>query len=131
MKMQSACGAAVLMMFALPAWSQEHTKDSLDTVKKALAAKKAVLVDVREKAEWDNGHLADAKLLPLSGLKENPSAKEVKEILPKDKPIYLHCASGKRCLVAAEILRKQGYDVRALKAGYQELVKGGFPKADK
>ena len=45
--------------------AQEHTKDSLDTVKKALAAKKAVLLDVREKSEWDAGHLKDARLLPL------------------------------------------------------------------
>ena len=44
----------------------EHTKDSLETVKKNQEAKKAILVDVREKKEWDDGHLRDAVLLPLS-----------------------------------------------------------------
>jgi phage shock protein E len=109
---------------AAVALGQEHTKDSLETVKKALAAKKAVLVDVREKPEWDRGHLRDATLVPLSGLKD-----ETKVILPKDKAIYLHCASGVRCVQAAEILRKQGYDARPLKAGYKDLLKEGFPKA--
>ncbi|MEX0702337.1 MAG: hypothetical protein WD069_09600 [Planctomycetales bacterium] len=33
----------------------EHTSDSLATVKANVAAKKSVLVDVREKGEWDRG----------------------------------------------------------------------------
>ena len=44
--------------------AQEHTKDSLEQVKKALADKKAVLIDVREKTEWDKGH-PKTLLLPL------------------------------------------------------------------
>jgi len=110
--------------------AQEHTKDSLDTVKKALAAKKAVLFDVREKTEWDKGHLKDAKLLPLSALKGDTLPKELQALLPKDKVVYLHCAAGGRCLTAGEILKKAGYDVRPLKDGYQSLLKNGFPKAE-
>src|SRR5207237_2532305 len=108
-------------------FSQDHTKDFLDTVKKKLADKKAVLIDVREKVEWDRGHLKDAKLLPLSILKEDS---KLPKDLPKDKAIYLHCGSGVRCVQAAEILKKQGYDVRPLKAGYAALVKEGFAKAE-
>ena len=110
--------------------AQEHTKDSLADVKKALVDKKAVLIDVREKTEWDAGHLKDAKLLPLSLLKEKELPKDLAELLPKDKIAYLHCAAGKRCLVAAEILKKAGYEVRALKEGYGSLLKEGFSKAD-
>mgnify|MGYP002784844785 CR=1 FL=1 len=109
--------------------AQEHTKDSLDTVKKALAAKKAVLLDVREKSEWDAGHLKDARLLPLSELQDG-LPKNLASILGKDKAVYLHCGSGKRVLKAAEILRKEGYDVRPLKDGYSSLLKSGFPKAE-
>ena len=116
----------LLIGFALVASAQDHTKDSLDMVKKALAAKKAVLVDVREKQEWDKGHLRNASLLPLSTLKDESKAASV---LPKDKAIYLHCASGVRCVKAAEILRKEGYDVRPLKDGFKDLLKEGFPKA--
>jgi phage shock protein E len=112
----------------LIASAQEHTKDSLDTVKKAIAEKKAVLIDVREKSEWDAGHLKDARLLPLSTLKEG-TPKGLDTILPKDKVVYLHCGSGKRVLTATEILKKQGYEVRPLKEGYSSLLKSGFPKA--
>lgn len=111
--------------------AQEHTKDSLEQVKKALADKKAVLIDVREKAEWDKGNLKDAKLVPLSVLKADTLPTDLAKLLPKDKIVYAHCAAGGRCLTAAEILRKAGYDVRPLKDGYGNLVKQGFPKAEK
>ena len=120
-------GMALIGSFAV---AQEHTKDSLDTVKKALADKKAVLIDVREKSEWDAGHLKDARLLSLSSLKEETLPKDLAKLLPKDKVAYLHCAAGGRCLKAAELLRKAGYDVRPLKAGYKDLLKDGFPKAE-
>jgi phage shock protein E len=109
----------------------EHTKDSLETVKKAVADNKAVLLDVREKAEWDQGHLRDAKFLALSALRRGVKAEELARLLPKDKVIYCHCASGRRCLQAADILKKSGYDVRPLKAGYDELVESGFAPAAK
>ena len=51
-------------------------------------------------------------------------------MLPKDQIIYLHCASGKRCVTAAAVLQKLGYDARPLKEGFKDLVKAGFPKAD-
>ncbi len=34
-----------------------HTTDSLETVKSRLEAKEAVLLDVRETSEWNEGHL--------------------------------------------------------------------------
>ena len=111
-------------------YAAEHTKDSPETVKKALAEKKAILVDVREQAEWNEGHLQGALLLPLSKLDENDIKNLVKD-LPKDKPIYAHCKAGGRCLRAAEILQKLGYDVRPLKQGYQELLEAGLPKDGK
>lgn len=107
----------------------EHTKDSLDTVKKAVTDGKAVLIDVREKSEWDDGHLKDAKLLPLSTLKAGAKAEDLARVVPKDKVVYLHCGSGVRCLKAADELKKLGYDVRPLKDGYKDLLKAGFEKA--
>jgi rhodanese-related sulfurtransferase len=115
---------------AIPGLAAEHTKDSLDAVKKAVADDKAVLLDVREKAEWDDGHLRDAKFLALSALR-GAKADDLARTLPKDKVIYCHCASGRRCLQAADILKKNGYDVRPLKSGYADLRKSGFPDAPK
>jgi rhodanese-related sulfurtransferase len=107
----------------------EHTKDELDAVKNAVRQKKAVLVDVREKAEWKAGHIEGAVCLPLSELRAGIDPRELARILPKDKIVYAHCASGRRCLLAADILKGQGYDVRALKPGYKALVLKGFVKA--
>lgn len=59
-----------------------------------------MLVDLRERAEWDAGHLKVAKLLPLSGLEE---------------------------MKAEELARK--YDVRPLEPGCKDLLKAGFERA--
>lgn len=55
-------------------------------MKKAIADGKAVLIDVREKDEWDDGHLKDAKLLPLTSLKGGANADDVSKVAPKDNP---------------------------------------------
>jgi rhodanese-related sulfurtransferase len=126
--------AAVVFLVAA---SQEidHTKDSLDAVKAALAKKDAVLVDVREKGEWDQGHLAGAVFLPLSWLKAESKgdqlAEHAAERLPANKVLYLHCRSGGRVIPAAGILKKAGYDVRPLKQGFDDLKDAGFPVAEK
>ena len=111
--------------------AEEHTKDTTDQVKKAIEDKKAVLIDVREQKEWDAGHLKEAGLLPLSKLNSGATKEELEKAIPKGTIVYLHCKAGGRCLSAAEILKKQGYDARPLKDGYEDLLKAGFPKAEK
>lgn len=110
------------------AFAAEHTKDSLAVVKQKLADKSAVLVDVREQAEWDAGHLDAAILLPLSGLQKGADSSQK---LKKGQIVYTHCKAGIRSVTAGEILSKQGYDVRPLKAGYQDLLNAGFAPAKK
>lgn len=107
----------------------DHTKDSLQTVKQGVAAQKAVLVDVRENDEWKDGHIKGARHLPLSQLNKGLSKEQLKQVLPEGKVIYLYCASGGRCLKAADLLKKQGLDVRALKPGYEALLRAGFENA--
>jgi len=121
---------AVVALALAPAYglAAEHTKDSLATVKKNVDDGKAVLVDVREKKEWDAGHVEGAVLLPLSELQKNA---ELGAKLPKDKIIYTHCMVGKRCVTAGNILEKMGYEVRPIQPGYKELIRAGFPDAKK
>jgi phage shock protein E len=121
--------AVVACMVARPTVAADHTTDSLDAVKKAMADGKAVLVDVREDSEWADGHLKDARHMALSDLKAGVPADKLKETVPAGKVVYLHCASGRRCLAAADLLKKQGYDARPLKDGYEALLKAGFEKA--
>jgi phage shock protein E len=121
----------VLIGLATIMSAQQHTTDSLETVKKRLEEKKAVLVDVREQVEWDTAHLRDAKLLPLSTIRNKDKPADFTKDLPKDQIIYLHCAAGKRCVTAAAVLQKLGYDARPLKDGFKDLLKAGFAPAEK
>jgi len=126
------CARAVLLALAIGAAgglavAAEHTQDSLAAVQQAVADQKAVLVDVRETDEWNEGHLSGARSLPLSVLEKGVKPESLGNLLPKNKIIYLHCLSGGRCIKAAEILKPLGYDVRPLKPGYQALVEAGFP----
>lgn len=104
-----------------------HTFDSLQTIREEMQKGTAVLVDVREQGEWDAGHLKAAQFSPLSKMQEQELKGTVDSLsLPKDQIIYTHCRSGRRSVTAAELLKKQGYDARALKAGFVDLLKAGY-----
>ncbi len=134
MKTHHWLSIVLTLWLATTARAAEHTEDSLDTVKKNLTEKKAVLIDVREGAEWKRGHLQAAQLVPLSDLRKMTSDAAVRQKLeknlPKDRIIYCHCASGVRVLSAGDILGKLGYDIRPLKDGFNNLRKAGFPVAE-
>ena len=124
----TCCARAVMLTMVLGsaagvAVAAEHTKDSLEAVQQAVADQKAVLVDVREPEEWNEGHLSGARSLPLSALEKGVKPDALANLLPKTKIIYVHCLSGGRSLTAADIR----YDVRPLKPGYKALVAAGFP----
>lgn len=119
----------VALFFSGVAQAAEPTRDSLQTVKQNISAGKAVLLDVRELDEWNDGHLAAAGLLPLSRIERGVTAEQLAKIAPGEKIIYLHCAFGSRCLSAADLLKKTGRDVRPLKQGYDELRQSGFRAA--
>ena len=105
-----------------PALSEEP----LPSVAKLVDANKAVIVDVRSEREWSSGHLAKAVWIPVDRIR---SGKADLSALPKDKPVYLHCAVGGRARTAASVLKEKGYDARPLDAGPAELVKAGFAPA--
>lgn len=117
----------VLLGFGISSFAADHTKDSLDTVKKNLDEKKAVIVDVREEDEWDEGHLKQAIHLPLSKIEKGLSAEELNKLFPKKTIVYTHCAAGVRSAKAAKLLNEKLPDIRALKPGYGALKKAGFP----
>lgn len=79
-----------------------------------------ILIDVREKEEWDQGHIAEAQLWPLSKIMQG--------LLPDLKPeaeIILHCQKGKRSLQAAQIFKDHGFtNVTSLCGGYTAWVTG-------
>ena len=110
-------------------FSSNHTTDSLDTVKERLTSKEAVLIDVRELKEWNEGHLEVSKLVPLSDIRDPQKRINATKDLSKEKTIYCHCRSGKRVFIATHYLTEEGYDIRPLKAGYKDLLSDGFEGA--
>ena len=132
LRIRLALGASLcLCALIIPTWCRaaDHTPDTPAQVKQAVAEKKAILLDVREQREWNRGHLAAAVFLPLSELQGKVDAKQLAAKLPQGTVIYTHCASGRRCLVAGDILQKLGYEVRCLKPGYTDLLEAGFEPA--
>ncbi|HAY80898.1 MAG TPA: rhodanese-like domain-containing protein [Planctomycetaceae bacterium] len=123
--LRTITAATLLLLVTLSASAAEHTKDTLEQVKKRLADKTAVLIDVREQREWNAGHLKNASLVPLSKIRKGTNPK----VTSKDVIIYCHCRSGGRVIPAADILQKRGFDVRPLKAGFEDLLKAGFKPA--
>ena len=64
-----------------------------------------LIIDVREQNEYDQAHIENSVLVPLSTV----SAEKINEVNPQNKTILIHCHSGKRSKVAANIILTQGY----------------------
>ena len=70
----------------------------------ALVKQGAVIIDVRTKAEYQQGHIKGSQNIPLNNLSNHYSK------LKKDKPIITCCASGMRSAQAKSILKSNGYN---------------------
>jgi hydroxyacylglutathione hydrolase len=76
------------------------------------SAEGAVMVDVRERSEWDAGHVPSAIHIPYENLRERAHE------LPVDRPIVLYCASGIRSSLASSVLESGGRAVANLRGGF-------------
>jgi rhodanese-related sulfurtransferase len=116
--------AAVLPFKALAADVAKITPQEAD---KLVADGKAVLVDVREPAEWQETGVAEkAVLLPKSDF--DGAQKLWKEFLAHngDKEVILYCRSGKRAGVIGETLAAKGIKV-ANAGGFSDWRGAGLP----
>jgi rhodanese-related sulfurtransferase len=66
----------------------------------------AVVIDVRESGEWNNGHIAGARHIPMPVLQE----KIIELEKFKKRPLIICCAAGNRSSAAANTLRKAGFE---------------------
>jgi phage shock protein E len=108
---------ASAVLFAATVLAQSDS--GLNEVKDKVAKGQARLIDVREEAEWKEGHLRNATLVPLTQIAKGLDANTLKDL--KAKPVYVHCKAGIRAQKAAALLKAAGVDVTALKATYDEL----------
>lgn len=104
----------------------QFTKDTLEVVKQNVLKNNAVLVDVRSEQEWKRGHIEGSIFLPVTSLQKGGDAKVLAKTLPPKKILYTFCVVGVRARTAAIALEKHGYSVRALRPGYDDLLKAGF-----
>ena len=82
----------------------------------------AFVLDVRNMAEYEEGHIAGAHNLPVDELRFRLDE------VPRGVRIHLHCRSGFRAHLGLRILKENGYDdVVNVTGGYMAvLAEGGF-----
>jgi DMSO/TMAO reductase YedYZ molybdopterin-dependent catalytic subunit/rhodanese-related sulfurtransferase len=87
----------------------------------ALVDAGALLLDVREPGEWQDGHVAQAWLLPMGQVARHRGD------LPADRRIVVVCRSGGRSAAVAEALRVWGFDAVNLSGGMTAWTVAGLP----
>ena len=86
----------------------------------------AVLIDVREDAEWADGHAAEARHLGRGVLE-----RDIEKMLPDaSRELILYCGGGYRSALACDVAQRMGYkNVASLIGGYKAMLAAGWPMA--
>ncbi len=94
---------------ALDSLLQKENKESIPyiTVAELVQKENIVLLDSREKIEYETSHIKNAVCVGYDKFK----LKKIKKLLPKDKtkPIVVYCSLGIRSEDVAEKLKEAGY----------------------
>jgi rhodanese-related sulfurtransferase len=97
-------------------------------------AAKAVLIDVREPAEYEAGHLATAINIPRGVLEfqvdAHPAVANVTEpaLAHRQRPVVVYCRTGGRAALTADSLQRIGFsDVRSIAGGIEAWIAAGLP----
>ena len=81
-----------------------QTKDINSGVRSFLSTEGSVLLDVRTREEYSEGHIEGSKNIPLQSIEQVEST-----IKDKSTPLFVHCRSGARSAQATSILKRMGY----------------------
>lgn len=101
---------------------QRTPQISAEDLAGSVAAGTANVLDVRSRAEWDAGHIPNARHIPLGELTSRL------DTLSPDRPVIVQCQGGARSAIAASILQARGFkDVTNLPGGFNEWRSGGHP----
>lgn len=81
---------------------------------------KLLVLDVRKETEFAEGHISGAVNIPLDKLTDPGSMSAIED----NDNIYLHCAAGYRSVIAASLLKRQGFhNLRNVLGGWKEISK--------
>ena len=79
-----------------------------------------IVLDVRKPAEFAEGHVKSALNIPLAEMADIAQI----ALWEEDQNIYLHCGGGYRSVIAASLLKRQGYhNLRNVLGGWEEIKK--------
>jgi rhodanese-related sulfurtransferase len=100
------------------------TEISATEAAEKLKSGEAMIVDVREKDEWDEEHIPNATHLSRGMIEL-----EIEEKVPdRNAVIICHCGGGGRSALAAESLQKMGYkNVHSMGGGFKAWKTAGLP----
>src|SRR5205823_4635092 len=90
----------------------------------ALIDEGSILVDVRERDEWEQGRIPGAVHIPRGYLESR-----IEQAVPdRSQPVVLYCAAGNRSAFAAKTLADLGYERPvSLAGGYTDWQRNGLP----
>lgn len=81
----------------------------------AVKSNQKVLIDVRTREEYDDGHIPHAGNIDFYG----DDFKSKMDYIDRNKPLYIYCKSGHRSSMASQMLKGMGFkNVVELKGGY-------------
>lgn len=76
------------------------------------------VIDVRKPAEFEAGHVKGAANVPLDTFSDTVTLASVNE----DNNLYIHCAGGYRSVIAASLLKRQGFhNLRNVVGGWGKI----------
>lgn len=79
------------------------------------------IIDVREKTDYDSGHLHGALNVPITKLETTLSDVQA------DRPVVLMCAEGYRSSTAASMLARKGFlKIHSVAGGMSAWIAAGF-----
>lgn len=79
---------------------------------------KMLVLDVRKPEEYQKGHISHAVNLPLNNLTDTGTISTIDD----EDNVYIHCAGGYRSVIAASLIKRQGFhNIRNVKGGWNKL----------
>jgi rhodanese-related sulfurtransferase len=77
-----------------------------------------VVLDVRKPAEFADGHVKDARNIPLDELIDPAAMAQIED----EQNVYVHCAGGYRSVIAVSLLKRQGiHNLRNVVGGWARI----------
>lgn len=90
---------------------------------KEIYGENLIIFDVRKNSEFESEHVAGAINVPLNKINFHFDS------FPKDRSFIVYCAGGYRSMIAASILKQNGFkDFADVEGGFTEIKKNDLPR---